>query len=184
MPIEREEFLKQFSQQALDERISLFMGAGGSCDAGYPTWSNLFSPFADALGVSIDDSTDFYKLAQYYSNNYGNIFESAPQRYFFRRKYELHRYHQSHTNRNNRPIYNGCFTGSFFLFLHIVFLLLSFLVKRKRRFNKKLKRRLSVNQLQLFHDTIITYLTCICKGFFKPTLCQFTANLSRYNSSI
>ena len=72
MPIEREEFLKQFSQQALDERISLFMGAGGSCDAGYPTWSNLFSPFADALGVSIDDSTDFYKLAQYYSNNYGS----------------------------------------------------------------------------------------------------------------
>lgn len=72
MPIEKEYFLKQFSQQALDSRISLFMGAGGSCDAGYPTWSKLFSPFADALGVTIDDSTDFYKLAQYYSNNYGS----------------------------------------------------------------------------------------------------------------
>lgn len=71
MPIEREEFLKQFSKQALDERISLFMGAGGSCDAGYPNWSNLFTPFAEALDVKIDDSTDFYKLAQYYSNNYG-----------------------------------------------------------------------------------------------------------------
>lgn len=32
MPIGKEQFLKQFTQQALDERISLFMGAGGSCD--------------------------------------------------------------------------------------------------------------------------------------------------------
>lgn len=42
MPIGKEQFLKQFTQQALDERISLFMGAGGSCDAGYPNWANLF----------------------------------------------------------------------------------------------------------------------------------------------
>ncbi len=72
MPIEKEQFLKQFSQQALDERISLFMGAGGSCDAGYPTWSNLFLPLAEELGVKLDDSTDYYKLAQYYSNNFGS----------------------------------------------------------------------------------------------------------------
>lgn len=36
MPIDKEQFLKQFVKQALDERISLFLGAGGSCDAGYP----------------------------------------------------------------------------------------------------------------------------------------------------
>lgn len=30
MPIDREQFLSQFSKQALDERISLFLGAGGS----------------------------------------------------------------------------------------------------------------------------------------------------------
>lgn len=72
MPIEKEQFLKQFSQQALDERISLFLGAGGSSDAGYPTWSNLFSPFAEELGLKLDDSTDYYKLAQYYSNNFGS----------------------------------------------------------------------------------------------------------------
>lgn len=72
MPIGKEPFLKQFTQQALDERISLFMGAGGSCDAGYPNWANLFLPVAEDLGTPISESTDYYKLAQYYSNNFGS----------------------------------------------------------------------------------------------------------------
>ena len=71
MPIKKELFLKQFSQQALDERISLFIGAGGSCDAGYPNWVSLFTPFAKDLGTTIDESTDYYRLAQYYSNKFG-----------------------------------------------------------------------------------------------------------------
>ncbi len=71
MPIEKEQFLNQFVQQALDERISLFMGAGGSCDAGYPNWANLFAPFAKDLGTTIDELTDYYRLAQYYSNIFG-----------------------------------------------------------------------------------------------------------------
>lgn len=72
MPIGKEQFLLQFTQQALDERISLFLGAGGSCDAGYPNWANLFAPIARDLGISIDESTDYYLLAQYYSNNFGS----------------------------------------------------------------------------------------------------------------
>lgn len=72
MSIEKEQFLKQFSQQALDERISLFLGAGGSCDVGYPNWADLFKPFAQELGTPLNDSTDYYKLAQYYSNNFGS----------------------------------------------------------------------------------------------------------------
>lgn len=71
MAIEKYHFLKQFSQHALDERISLFLGAGGSCDAGYPTWADLFAPLAKELGTSIDETTDYYRLAQYYSNNFG-----------------------------------------------------------------------------------------------------------------
>lgn len=71
MPIEMEQFLKQFAQQALDERISLFLGAGGSRDAGYPNWADLFSPFAKDLGTPLDESTDYYLLAQYYSNTFG-----------------------------------------------------------------------------------------------------------------
>lgn len=71
MPIEKKQFLKQFSQHALDERISLFLGAGGSCDAGYPTWADLFAPLAKELETPIDEATDYYRLAQYYSNNFG-----------------------------------------------------------------------------------------------------------------
>jgi len=71
MSLSREQFLRQFTRQALDERISLFMGAGGSRDAGYPNWADLFAPFADELGTTINESTDYYRLAQYYSNKFG-----------------------------------------------------------------------------------------------------------------
>lgn len=72
MSIEKEQFLKQFSQQALDERISLFLGAGGSCGVGYPNWADLFKPLAKELEVPFDELTDYYKLAQYYSNHFGS----------------------------------------------------------------------------------------------------------------
>lgn len=72
MPIGKEQFITQFAQQALDERISLFLGAGGSCDVGYPNWADLFAPFAKSLGTPMDESTDCYRLAQYYSNEYGS----------------------------------------------------------------------------------------------------------------
>lgn len=72
MSINKEQFLKQFTQQALDERISLFLGSGGSCDVGYPNWADLFAPFAKELGISIDETTDLYRLAQYYSNSFGS----------------------------------------------------------------------------------------------------------------
>lgn len=71
MPIEKKHFLKQFSQHALDGRISLFLGAGASCDAGYPTWADLFAPLARELETPIDETTDYYRLAQYYSNKFG-----------------------------------------------------------------------------------------------------------------
>ncbi len=72
MPIQKEQFILQFAQQALDARISLFLGAGGSRGAGYPSWADLFKPIARELGTPTDDTTDYYKLAQYYSNSFGN----------------------------------------------------------------------------------------------------------------
>ncbi len=71
MSINKEHFFQQFAQQALDERVSLFLGAGGSCDVGYPTWKSLFTPFAEVLKTPIDESTDYYRLAQYYANEFG-----------------------------------------------------------------------------------------------------------------
>lgn len=71
MPLNIEQFLNQFTRQALDERISLFVGAGASANAGYPSWYNLFQPLAKELGVKLDESTNYYRLAQYYANKFG-----------------------------------------------------------------------------------------------------------------
>lgn len=71
MPINKRQFLTLFSQQALDARTSLFLGAGASRDAGNPGWNGLFRQFATTLNVTIDETTDYYKLAQYYTNDYG-----------------------------------------------------------------------------------------------------------------
>ena len=87
--MEKEQFLEQFSKQTLDERISLFLGAGGSCDAGYPTWSNLFEPLAKELKTSIYGSTDYYQLAQYYANTFGrNELRKKINNYINRNKFE------------------------------------------------------------------------------------------------
>ena len=71
MPLSKAQFLNQFTRQALDERISLFVGAGASVDIGYPSWHNLFKPLAKELGTTLDESTNYYRLAQYYSNKFG-----------------------------------------------------------------------------------------------------------------
>lgn len=71
MPFERNSFIDSFVHEALDERISLFLGAGSSCSVGYPSWSALFDPLARKLNITTNDFTDYYKLAQYYENEYG-----------------------------------------------------------------------------------------------------------------
>lgn len=71
MPIEKSDFVRHLATQVLDDRVSLFMGAGASTDAGYPSWAKLFRPLAQDLDIPIGDSTDYYRLAQYYANRYG-----------------------------------------------------------------------------------------------------------------
>ncbi|SJZ61419.1 SIR2 family protein [Anaerorhabdus furcosa] len=71
MAIEKKKFIDVFVRQALENRISLFLGSGASADAGYPTWKYLFEPMARELGIKIEKNTDYYKLAQYYANQFG-----------------------------------------------------------------------------------------------------------------
>ncbi len=71
MPIKKQQFIAEFAEQTLNQQVSLFLGAGGSQDAGYPSWSELFKPFANRLNVPINETTDYYRLAQYYSNEFG-----------------------------------------------------------------------------------------------------------------
>lgn len=72
MSLERREFVESFARDALDEHISLFLGAGSSCSVGYPSWKELFLPIAEELNIVTDDFTDYYKMAQYYANTYGD----------------------------------------------------------------------------------------------------------------
>lgn len=69
MYLSKKDFLLQFSQRVLDAKTALFLGAGGTIDAGYPSWKELFMPIAKELGKNIEDIDDYYKLAQYYSNH-------------------------------------------------------------------------------------------------------------------
>ena len=107
--MKKKQFLEQFSKQALDERISLFLGAGGSCDAGYPTWSSLFEPLARELNTTIDSTTDYYLLAQYYANTFGrrelrkkinNYINDLKKKFQIRDK----KIYEDSCIKNNRPI--------------------------------------------------------------------------------
>lgn len=69
MYLSKNDFLLQFSQRVLDSKTALFLGAGGTIDAGFPSWKELFMPIAKELGKNIEDIDDYYKLAQYYSNH-------------------------------------------------------------------------------------------------------------------
>ena len=51
--------------------ILVFLGAGISASSGYPTWSKLLEPCAKLLNIEITDSTNLFKLSQYYANQYG-----------------------------------------------------------------------------------------------------------------
>ena len=71
MSIKRKQFIQYYAKQAFFEETSLFLGAGVSASTGYPSWSKLLQPCAQQLGLTIDESTDLYLLAQYYSNKFG-----------------------------------------------------------------------------------------------------------------
>jgi hypothetical protein len=71
MAITKKQFIQHYAKQACNGDTSLFLGAGISASAGYPSWKDLLQPCAKELGLQIDDSIDLYLLAQYYSNQFG-----------------------------------------------------------------------------------------------------------------
>lgn len=71
MVISEKDFLNDMTKHILDEEISLFLGAGISCSAGYPTWANLLKACAKEMGLKINNAMNLYLLAQYYANAKG-----------------------------------------------------------------------------------------------------------------
>ena len=71
MTIGKDDFIRFYATQVQSDDMSLFLGAGISASSGYPTWSKLLEPCAKLLNIEITDSTNLFKLSQYYANQYG-----------------------------------------------------------------------------------------------------------------
>lgn len=64
-------FISRISDSFCNGEVSLFLGAGTSLDANFPTWPELLKPCAEELGLDINNVSDYFQLAQYYINEYG-----------------------------------------------------------------------------------------------------------------
>jgi hypothetical protein len=61
----REEFLRDYSRAVLDNSASIFVGAGTSMAAGYPSWKGLLREIADELKMELEDFDDLAAVAQW-----------------------------------------------------------------------------------------------------------------------
>jgi hypothetical protein len=61
----RSRFLAEFPRAIADDAAAVFIGAGVSASAGYPSWKDLLRDIGDELGVSSDDVHDLAALAQW-----------------------------------------------------------------------------------------------------------------------
>ena len=64
-------FISRISDSFCNGEVSLFLGAGTSIDANFPKWSDLLEPCAEKLGLDISNVSDYFQLAQYFINEYG-----------------------------------------------------------------------------------------------------------------
>jgi Sir2- and TIR-associating SLOG family/SIR2-like domain len=61
----RERFLKEFPKAVADDAAAIFVGAGVSIGAGYPSWKELLQDIGEELGVRSSDVLDLAALAQW-----------------------------------------------------------------------------------------------------------------------
>src|SRR4051812_13735495 len=66
--MQRKEFVRQFAEYILKGRASVFIGAGLSMAAGYPSWRELLRDIATEIGLNVDVESDLAAVAQYYLN--------------------------------------------------------------------------------------------------------------------
>jgi hypothetical protein len=62
----RELFLRDFPVSLIEETGTIFVGAGVSISAGYPSWKRLLREIGEELGVDSDDIADLAALAQWH----------------------------------------------------------------------------------------------------------------------
>jgi hypothetical protein len=61
----RDLLLKEFPESLAEETAAIFVGAGVSMGAGYPSWKDLLRDIGEELGVSSADVSDLAALAQW-----------------------------------------------------------------------------------------------------------------------
>lgn len=71
MSVNRRQFIEHYAKRAKKEETSLFLGAGVSASAGYPSWGELLQPCAEELNIKIDNTASLFLIAQYYANRFG-----------------------------------------------------------------------------------------------------------------
>jgi hypothetical protein len=70
--VDRNVFLKEYSEALLNGSAAMFVGAGASQPAGFVNWKELLKEIAEELKLDVDRETDLVALAQYYWNHRGN----------------------------------------------------------------------------------------------------------------
>lgn len=66
--VSKKVFLKKYSEAIREGSAALFSGAGLSIASGYVDWKNLLKPFAEELGLDINQEHNLASLAQFYKN--------------------------------------------------------------------------------------------------------------------
>lgn len=74
--ISKEEFLREYSKEILEDNAALFIGAGLSIPAGFVDWRNLLRNIAKDLNLDIDQEHDLLAVAQYEVNRKGGSRDS------------------------------------------------------------------------------------------------------------
>jgi hypothetical protein len=62
----RDIFLREYSEALADDTAAIFVGAGVSMAAGYPSWRSLLHDIGQELGVDSGDVSDLAALAQWH----------------------------------------------------------------------------------------------------------------------
>lgn len=71
--MKREKFIDLYVQEIDQGRAGLFIGAGLSMKAGYPSWKMLVTEMAEELGLDIDREHDLAGLVQFSLNKAGRV---------------------------------------------------------------------------------------------------------------
>lgn len=66
--VERARFVEEWSERLAHGSATLFVGAGTSIGAGYPSWRALLGSIASELGLDIEEEHDLAAVTQFYIN--------------------------------------------------------------------------------------------------------------------